>query len=253
MEKIITEMGWEDLVLPEKTLEALKEIESGMKLNNNLFTDWQMKSNLKSGKRLLFYGPPGTGKTLTAALLGKNTGRDVFKINLSTVISKYIGETEKNLDKLFKMVEDKPWILFFDEADALFGKRIGVSDAHDRYANQEIAYFLKKTENYPGVVILSSNSKSKMNSTFLKRFQSVIHFQKPHEKERYSLWKKYFSASLETDHDLSFRDVAKKYKITGGNIVNAIRNARLKATEMNSKKIKKEYLIDAIKKEMMKT
>ena len=139
-EYIETEMEWDDLVLPSATLQQIREIENWITHNDTLLHEWGMKKRIKPGYRALFYGPPGTGKTLTASLLGKQTGKDVFRIDLSRVVSKYIGETEKNLSRLFDKAENKNWILFFDEADALFGKRTEIHDAHDKYANQEVAY-----------------------------------------------------------------------------------------------------------------
>ncbi len=134
-EYIETEMEWSDLILHESTRRQIREIENWINHNETLMKDETMRKRVKPGYRVLFYGPPGTGKTLTATLLGKQTGKDVFRIDLSRVISKYIGETEKNLSRLFDKAEDKNWILFFDEADALFGKRTDIRDAHDKYAN----------------------------------------------------------------------------------------------------------------------
>ena len=131
-----------------------------------------MRKRVKPGYRALFHGPPGTGKTLTATLLGKHTGRPVFRIDLSRVVSKYIGETEKNLSRLFDKAEHKDWILFFDEADALFGKRTEIRDAHDKYANQEVAYLLQRIESYAGLVILATNQRGNIDEAFLRRFQA---------------------------------------------------------------------------------
>src|SRR5690606_11585436 len=129
---------------------------------------WDMRQLIKPGYRTLFYGPPGTGKTLTAMLLGKEFQRNVFRIDLSQVVSKYIGETEKNLEKIFQRAANKEWILFFDEADALFGKRTSVKDAHDRYANQEVSYLLQRVEDFPGLVILASNYKNNIDKAFVR-------------------------------------------------------------------------------------
>ena len=151
---ITTQLEWTDLVLETNTLTQIEELLAWIEHGKTLMEDWGLARKLRPGYRCLFYGPPGTGKTMTACLLGKATGRDVYKIDLSTVVSKYIGETEKNLGKLFDQAEHKNWILFFDEADALFGKRTDVSDAHDRYANQEVSYLLQRIEDFNGVVIL---------------------------------------------------------------------------------------------------
>lgn len=137
---IQTELEWNDLVLGEEVMQHIKELEQWLRYNKTLLLDWGMGKRLKKGYRVLFHGPPGTGKTLTASLLGKYTGREVYKIDLSMVVSKYIGETEKNLENLFAKAETKNWILFFDEAGALFGKRTNIQNSHDRYANQEVSY-----------------------------------------------------------------------------------------------------------------
>jgi len=134
------------------------------------------KSLPVKNKRILFVGAPGTGKKIAASLIGQQLGIDVYRIDLSMVVSKYIGETEKNLKKIFDEAEHKNWILFFDEADALFGKRTNVRDAHDKYANQEIAYLLQRIENYNGIVILATSIKNNIDEAFKRRLQTIIHF-----------------------------------------------------------------------------
>lgn len=169
--KITTTQSWDDLVLDGEVIKQLEEVMSWIKRGND--------NKLKSGYRCLFYGPFGNGKTLSAGLLGKATGRDVYRIDLSMVISKYIGETEKNISKIFDRAENKNWILFFDEADALFGKRTSIRDAHDKYANQEISYLLQRIEEFNGVVILSTNLKTNIDRAFLRRLRSIIQFPIP--------------------------------------------------------------------------
>ena len=134
------------------------------------------KSLPVKNKGILFSGAPGTGKKTLASLIGQQSGKEVYRIDLSMVVSKYIGETEKNLSKVFDAAEHKNWILFFDEADALFGKRTNVRDAHDKYANQEVAYLLQRIENYNGLVILATNMKSNIDEAFTRRFQTIINF-----------------------------------------------------------------------------
>jgi len=145
---ITTHMLWEDVVLHPQTLQQVNDISSWLKHHDKLNEDENFKRKIKPGYRVLFYGPSGTGKTLTAALLGKQFNKDVYRIDLSQIVSKFIGETEKNLENVFKKAETKDWILFFDEADALFGKRTNVQSAHDKYANQEVSYLLQRVEDY---------------------------------------------------------------------------------------------------------
>ena len=181
---ITTEMEWQDLVLPTNTLSQLKEIETRIRSKRGLLNDWGFGRKLRPGFRCLFHGSPGTGKTLSAGLIGKSLELDVCRIDLAKVVSKYIGETEKNLKRIFKKAEKVDCVLFFDETDALFGKRTGVKDAHDRHANQEVSYLLQRMEQYSGLVILATNSRSNIDEAFTRRFQSVVHFPRPNASER---------------------------------------------------------------------
>jgi hypothetical protein len=219
-EHVETEMDWDDLVLHPKTLLQIREIEHWITHNHMLLHEWGMKKRIKPGYRALFYGQPGTGKTLTATLLGKYTGKDVFRIDLSRVVSKYIGETEKNLAHLFDKAEDKDWILFFDEADALFGKRTDIRDAHDKYANQEVAYLLQRIEGYNGLVILATNQRGNIDDAFVRRFQAIIHFPMPGPAEREEIWSKAFPKQIEIDPDINWQQIAARYELTGAGIIN---------------------------------
>ncbi len=249
---ITTELNWTDLVLQEKTLDEIKEIEIWLKYNEKLLNDWKMQGKIKPGFRILFHGPPGTGKTMTACLLGKYTGRDVFRIDLSMVVSKYIGETEKNLSKLFDKAANKDWILFFDEADSIFGKRTNVRDAHDKYANQEVSYLLQRIESHAGLVILASNMKSNIDTSFTRRFNTIIEFENPGMEERKRLWQNYIPESIKIDDDISIKEIARKYEITGANIVNVIQYAGLQTLKNNSETISYKHLISGIQKEYFK-
>ncbi len=249
---ITTELEWKDLVLQEKTMEEIKEIETWLKHNDTLLNVWQMKGKIKPGFRILFFGPAGTGKTMTACLLGKYTGRDVFRIDLSTVVSKYIGETEKNLSKLFDKAANKDWILFFDEADAIFGKRTSVRDAHDKYANQEVSYLLQRIESHSGLVILASNMKGNIDTSFTRRFNSIIEFENPGIAEREQLWQNYIPPLINIDERISLKELARKFEITGANIVNVIHYAGLKTLEKHSNTISYEDLTKGIQKEYQK-
>ncbi|WP_281233221.1 ATP-binding protein [Flavobacterium gelatinilyticum] len=249
---IETQLDWDDLVLNSSTLNQIKEIETWLKFNDILLHEWNMKSKIKPGFRVMFYGSPGTGKTLTASLLGKYTKRDVYRIDLSMVISKYIGETEKNLSSLFDKAADKDWILFFDEADAVFGKRTNVRDAHDKYANQEVSYLLQRIENHPGLVILASNFKTNIDTAFTRRFQSIIEFDVPSYNERLQLWQNNLPKGIKIAEDVNLNELSKKYDITGANIVNIIQYACLRTLEDENESIKLHHLIQGIKKEYAK-
>lgn len=249
---IETQLGWDDLVLNTSTLNQIKEIETWLKFNEILLHEWDMKAKIKPGFRVMFYGTPGTGKTLTASLLGKYTQRDVYRIDLSMVISKYIGETEKNLSSLFDKAADKDWILFFDEADAVFGKRTNVRDAHDKYANQEVSYLLQRIENHPGLVILASNFKTNIDTAFTRRFQSIIEFEVPSYGERLKLWQNNLPKGIKIAEDVNLNELSKKYDITGANIVNIIQYACLRTLEDQNKSINLNHLLQGIKKEYAK-
>lgn len=251
-EHIETEMDWEDLVLHPNTLRHIREIENWIMHSETLLQDWGMKKKIKPGYRALFYGPPGTGKTLTATLLGKYTGKDVFRIDLSRVVSKYIGETEKNLSRLFDKAENKNWILFFDEADALFGKRTDIRDAHDKYANQEVAYLLQRIEGYNGLVVLATNQRGNIDDAFARRFQAIIHFPMPRPEERYQIWCKAFPAQIEIAQDIDWRQIADRFELAGAGIMNVTHYCALEALADQSRCLDLQRLEAAIRREYIK-
>ncbi len=250
--RITTEMEWDDLVLDSATMDDVLEIKAWLAHGDTLLYDLELAKKVKPGYRSLFYGPPGTGKTLTASLLGKGFERDVYRIDLSSVISKYIGETEKNLEKIFQKAELRDWILFFDEADALFGKRTKISSSHDRFANQEVSYLLQRVEDYPGVVILASNMRANLDDAFVRRFQSIIHFPMPDASERLQLWKSAFSAKTELQKSIDLKEVAGRYELSGGSIMNVVRYATLWALERGERLITNADLQEGIRKEFQK-
>lgn len=253
-EYITTELTSDDLVLPQATNQQIAELENWVKHQDTIMNKWNMKRWVKPGYRALFHGPPGTGKTLTALIVGKKTNRDVFRIDLSMVVSKFIGETEKNLSQLFDRAKNKDWILFFDEADALFGKRTNVRDAHDKYANQEVAYLLQRIENHNGLIILASNFKINIDEAFIRRFQSVIYFPLPSAAERLLLWKKTLpsTADQKRPSEADLAAIAKKYEITGAGIVNVVQYCCLESLANNSKEITVEQIKTGIEREYQK-
>jgi SpoVK/Ycf46/Vps4 family AAA+-type ATPase len=200
---------------------------------------------------VLFYGPPGTGKSLTATLMGKECGKNVYRIDLSQIVSKYIGETEKNLSTLFQLSENKNWILFFDEADALFGKRTEMTDAKDKYANQETSYLLQRIEDFQGLIILATNFKPNIDSAFLRRFQSIVYFKIPGISQREKLWEKALSR-LPGENQVDVLKIANEYEIAGGFINNAVQFAWLNARKNNSKIITNQDILLGIKREYAK-
>lgn len=251
-QRIKTDLDWEDLVLPEMTLTQIRDIEHWIQHYDTLRIEWKMSQRLKPGYRVLFYGPPGTGKTLTATLLGKYTNRDVFRVDLSLVVSKYIGETEKNLANLFDKAHAKNWILFFDEADALFGKRTETRDAHDRYANQEVAFLLQKIEEFDGLVILASNLKSNIDPAFARRFQAMIHFPLPNAAERLFLWQKSLPRAVELDPELPVEHLAGRYELSGAAILNIVQFCSLRTLSRKADVLLAADIIEAIRLEFQK-
>ena len=249
---ISTGAEWTDLVLDENTHEEVMEIGDWIRHGPMLLNDWGLKKKIKPGYRTLFYGPPGTGKTLTATLIGKSTGLDVYRIDLSMVVSKFIGETEKNLSNIFDQAEHKNWILFFDEADALFGKRTQTSSSNDRYANQEVSYLLQRIEDFPGVVILATNLKANLDEAFSRRFQSMIHFPIPNVEHRKKLWQNAFSEKCILDTDIDLNEISRKYELAGGAIINVLRYCSLMAVKRGNNMIHKKDIVTGIRKEFGK-
>ncbi|MCE4564223.1 ATP-binding protein [Maribellus sp. CM-23] len=249
---ITTDLEWKDLVLHEKTIEDIREIETWLKFNARLMQDWKLHGKVKPGYRVLFHGPPGTGKTMTACLLGKYTGRDVFRIDLSMVVSKYIGETEKNLSKLFDKAANKDWILFFDEADSIFGKRTNVRDAHDKYANQEVSYLLQRIESHEGLVILATNMKANIDPSFTRRFNTFVEFDNPGVEERRRLWENYLPDSKKLEKEIQVKELARLYELSGANIVNVIQYAGLQTLRKDNRQLQLEDLLKGVEKEYLK-
>ena len=251
-EHLTTQLEWNDLVLNEQTTAQVRELESWVRHNNTLLYDWGMIRTLKAGYRVLFTGPPGTGKTMTATLIGKYTKLNVFRIDLSMVVSKYIGETEKNLSILFEKARHKNWILFFDEADALFGKRTNVRDAHDKYANQEVSFLLQQIENYPGLTILATNFKSNIDEAFTRRFHSIIEFSLPKAPERLILWEKAFPKQMPLSEDINLSQIAQKYELNGAEIMNIVQYCCIVTLAENLETLTLDNLLRGIKREYQK-
>ena len=251
-QKITTNLDWEDMVLNPVIEDQVAELITWLSHKDTLLNDWGLSKHLKPGYRALFYGPPGTGKTLTVSLLGKNLGLDVYRVDLSMIVSKYIGETEKNLSRIFDTAAHQNWILFFDEADALFGKRTQANSSNDRHANQQTAYLLQRIEDFPGFIILASNLKENMDDAFSRRFQSIINFKIPTKEERVKLWQKAFSGTCTLNSEIDLYTIAENYELTGGAIINVLRYCALAAIQRESTIVNKQELLTGIRRELKK-
>jgi hypothetical protein len=250
--RLITTQNWNDLVVPDHILQGLEEIKDYVTHGKNLKNEFQFGRKIKPGFKVLFTGPPGTGKTLTASLLGKHCQLDVYRVDLSMVVSKYIGETEKNLSRVFDMAENKNWILFFDEADALFGKRSNTTDSHDRYANQEVSFLLQRMEDFDGLVILCSNFKKNIDEAFFRRFQLVLDFEIPDAHHRYIIWKKSVTHEFEYDKDVDLESLAEQHEISAASIINVLHYSILKCLGRNDRTIRIKDIQAGLKMEKIK-
>ncbi len=227
---------WDDIVLPDDILTQLREICQRVAHQHRVLGDWGFARKLSQGKGMnaLFSGPSGTGKTMAAEIIANELGLDLYKIDLSGVVSKYIGETEKNLDRIFTAAENANAILFFDEADALFGKRSEVRDSHDRYANIEISYLLQKMEQYEGIAILATNLRGNLDESFTRRLAFTVHFPFPDEANRLRIWQNIFPSQVPLARDVELEFLARQFKLSGGNIKNIALAAAFLAAEDGS-------------------
>lgn len=249
---ITTALNWQDLVLAPEVREEIGNLQTWLAQGQRAMRDWGLEKHVKPGYRALFYGPPGTGKTLTATLIGATVGMDVYRIDLSMLVSKYIGETEKNLAGVFNQAENKNWVLFFDEADALFGRRTQTSSSNDRHANQEISYLLQRIEDFPGVIILASNLRANIDEAFARRFQCAIYFPMPDAEQRLALWRGVFDAAPRLAPDVDLEWLAEEFVLAGGAITNVARYAVLRAIGRQRDQVTRDDLLAGIGKELVK-
>ena len=251
--KVKTLHGWDDLVLPRSALQRVKEIAAAIRHRHVVYSEWGFDQRIATGigLKILFSGASGTGKTMTAGVIAADLGLDLYKIDLSGIVSKYIGETEKNLDRIFHAAQSSNAILFFDEADALFGKRSEVNDAHDRYANIEVAYLLQKIEEYEGVVILASNLSKNIDLAFARRMHYVVEFPLPDETHREKLWRGMFPAAVPLGQDVDFKFLSRQFPIAGGDIRNVALEAAFLAAE-DGRVVTMKQLAKALARQMMK-
>ncbi|MBN2443115.1 MAG: ATP-binding protein [Spirochaetales bacterium] len=251
--KITTSYEWEELVLDDEVREKVHEVIDWITYGESLLQDWGLEKRIAPGYRALFQGPSGTGKTLTVSLIGKVTGLEVYRVDLSMTISKYIGETQKNLAALFDVAHNKQWILFFDEADSLFSTRTETQTSNDRSANQEVAYLLQRIEDFPGVIILATNLLSNIDTAFIRRFQTLVRFQLPDSRQRLQLWKQcYEDEKIPLDQAIDFETIAETYDLSGGNIINILRSSCIRAIKRENQKVTHKDILEGIKKEYEK-
>jgi len=251
--KITPRYNWQDLILPTDLIAMLRELVATVKGRPKVLEEWGVGKKLasSSGVTVLFAGPPGTGKTMAAEVIAGELGLDLYKINLSSVVSKYIGETEKNLERIFNEAQSSNAILFFDEADSIFGKRSEVKDARDRYANLEVSYLLQRMEAYDGVTILATNLRSNLDEAFTRRLQFALDVPFPREEYRLQIWQTLFPNDVPHQDDLDFEFMAKRYKLSGGNIRNVIVGAAYLAAA-DGGMVTMEHLLHATRRELQK-
>jgi len=247
--RLSTRLEWEDLVLPPFVGRQLQDILDWAERGDKLSWVLGMGKHVRPGYKALFYGPPGTGKTLTAALIGKRTGLPVYRVDLSRVVSKYIGETQKNLEQLFRRAENKAWILFFDEADALFNKRTEVESANDRHANQETAYLLQRLENHPNLTLMATNMLTNIDAAFIRRFNSGVFFPMPGKDERLRLWKACLGDKLKLTEEAMA--LLSEQELSGGQIANIALRLGLWALRQGSLEVTAEALKRAVQLDLV--
>ncbi|MGH2633654.1 MAG: ATP-binding protein [Tepidiformaceae bacterium] len=251
--KITPHYAWDDIVLPADARDQLREMCAHIEHRHQVYEVWGLGAKLAMGKGLmaLFAGNSGTGKTMAADVMAGTLGLDLYKIDLSGVVSKYIGETEKNLATIFTEAGHSNAILFFDEADALFGKRSEVKDAHDRYANIETAYLLQRMEEYAGMVVLATNLKSNLDEAFLRRLHFVIDFPMPDEDDRRRIWKATIPSAMPMTDDVDLEFLSRQFKIAGGNIRNVVLAAAFLASSEGSS-VGMRHMVRGIRREYQK-
>ncbi|MDY6786332.1 MAG: ATP-binding protein, partial [Cyanobacteriota bacterium] len=243
--------SWDDLILPEEQIQTLHSIVAHVGQRTKVYQNWEFqgKSERGLGISALFAGVSGTGKTMAAEVIAKALQLDLYRIDLSAVVSKYIGETEKNLRRIFDAAEMGGAVLLFDEADALFGRRSKVKDSRDRYANMEVSYLLQRMEAYRGLAILTTNFKDALDVAFLRRIRFIVKFPFPHAPERQRIWERVFPEAMPRDN-LSYRKLA-QLNMAGGNIRNIALNAAFLAAH-EEEPVTMERLLRATKSEYVK-
>jgi hypothetical protein len=245
--RINTNLEWSDLIIHPQTRRQMTEVETWLQHGDTLLDDWGMRGKIRSGFRAFFHGPPGTGKTLTACLLGKAAGRDVYSIDLSMIISRYIGETEKNLEKVFRRAEREDWILLFDEADALFEKH------SEGTTSQVVAYLLQRIEDFSGVAILTSSTNNAADTDFARHFEAIIPFPLPNAENRLRIWQQGIPEKATLAPEVDLGQLARQFELSQHAIMSVIRYASLEALRQGGQTITLQSINQGIRKELQKT
>jgi AAA+ superfamily predicted ATPase len=245
--------NWDDIILNENCKNRLADICNRVKYKDKVYDQWgfKEKSPYGNGISMLFYGPPGTGKTMAAQVMAKQIGCELYKVDLSQIVDKYIGETEKNLKKIFDNANRANVMLFFDEADSIFSKRTQVSNANDKYANVETSYLLQKMEEYEGICILATNFLVSFDDAFKRRIKFMVNFPMPDEKERLVIWQKAFPSGMRLSPDIQLQRLAEKYELTGSSIKSIVISSAFYAAA-NNEEISMKHIFLALKDELEK-
>lgn len=251
--RVETGLGWDDIVLPPPVKAELRSIPSQVRHAETVWEQWGFGERIPYGQGVaaLFAGPSGTGKTMAAQIIARELGSALFQVDLAKTVSKYIGETEKALDVIFDAAEAASAVLLFDEADALFGKRSEVKDAHDRYANLEVAYLLQRIEAYRGLAILTTNLKENLDAAFLRRLRFIVDFPMPDAEHRLAIWTKMFPEDAPVAEEVDVSPLARQLPLSGGSIEQSVVNAAFKAAE-NGGVIRMSHLVAATRAELAK-
>ncbi|MCW2642541.1 MAG: ATPase, partial [Dactylosporangium sp.] len=226
-------VGWDDLVLPAPVRAQLRELAARARLRDRVLDEWRMRPGGGRGRGIaaLFAGDSGTGKTMSAEVVAGSLGLDLYTVNLATVVDKYVGETEKNLERIFTEAAGVNGVLLFDEADAIFGKRSEVRDAHDRYANIESAYLLQRMETFDGIAVLATNLRANLDEAFTRRLDLVVDFPMPDEAARRALWDRCLGTRIPRSSEVDLGFLARSFELAGGHIRSAAITAAYLAAE----------------------
>jgi len=244
---------WNDLILPPDPLAQLHEITNQARNRPTVHDQWGFAKKLMGrGISALFTGEPGTGKTMSAGIIARELGLDLYKVDLSALVSKYIGETEKNLDRVFTEANTSNAVLFFDEADSIFGKRSEVKDSHDRYANLEISYLLQRIEAYDGIAILATNMRANLDEAFTRRFDFITDFPFPDAEYREDIWRIHFPPEMPLANDIDIPLLARRFRLAGGNIGKIILAAAFLTAQSGEKALSMHHILHAARREYQK-